>query len=50
MNYQYRFYANGDQEYYRNNKKLSKKEFYAKPSCEGTVVEIEGVKYRLTAL
>ena len=43
--------ANGDQEYWKNGEQLSEQEFKAqKAPCNGKTVEIEGVKYRLTAL
>ena len=45
-------YASGTKEWYLNDEKLSEAEFNArtkqKPSCEGKVVEIDGVKYTLT--
>jgi hypothetical protein len=43
--------ANGDKEWWLNNKKYTEAEFNGyikpKPSCEGKVVEVDGVKYRL---
>ena len=45
-------YANGDKEWWVEDKELTEKEFDAyikpKPTCEGKVVEVDGVKYRLT--
>ena len=44
-------YANGDKEWWVDDKKMTEKEFNEyikpKPSCEGKVVEVDGVKYRL---
>ena len=44
-------YASGSKEWYLNGKELSEAEFNArtKPtaSCEGKVVEVDGVKYKL---
>ena len=45
-------YASGGKEWYLNGKELSEAEFNAriKPTatCEGKVVEVDGVKYKLT--
>ena len=45
-------YANGDKEWYVQDKELTEKEFNEytkpKPTCEGKVVEVDGVKYKLT--
>ena len=45
-------FASGDKCYYLNGKELSKSEFLARnvTSCEGKMVEIDGKKYRLTAI
>ena len=47
-------YANGDKEWYVEGKHLTEKEFNAyikpKPTCEGKVVEVDGIKYKLTAI
>ena len=42
--------TSGDKAWYLNGTKLNKKEFLAKtkPSCDGKVVVIDGVKYKLT--
>ena len=44
-------YADGSKSWYLNGEKLTKAEFNArfkqKPSCEGKVVEVDGVKYKL---
>ena len=42
-------YVNGTKFWFLNGKKLTKEEFNAqvKDSCDGKVVEIEGVKYKL---
>jgi hypothetical protein len=44
-------YANGSKSWYVDGKKMTEKEFNEyikpKPSCEGKVVEVDGVKYRL---
>ena len=43
--------ADGSKSWYLNGEKLTKAEFNArfkqKPSCEGKVVEVDGVKYKL---
>lgn len=43
--------ADGTKEWYLNDKELSEAEFNARtkpaPSCEGKVVEVDGVKYKL---
>jgi hypothetical protein len=42
-------YVNGDKHYYINDKKLTEEEFNNRTkTCEGKIVEIEGVKYKLT--
>ena len=42
-------YSNGYKEWYLNGKKLTEKEFNdRKQSCDGRVVEIDGIKYRLS--
>ena len=45
-------YADGSKSWYLNGEKLTKAEFNArfkqKPSCEGKVVEVDCVKYKLT--
>lgn len=45
-------WASGSKWWYLNDEKLSEAQFNArtkqKPSCEGKVVEIDGVKYKLT--
>ena len=45
-------YSSGSKAWYLNGKQLSEAQFNAhtkpKPSCEGKVVEIDGVKYKLT--
>ena len=42
-------YASGDKSYYINGKKLYEEEFNNRTkSCENKIVEIEGVKYKLT--
>jgi len=42
-------WPNGDKHYYINGKCLTKKEFDNRTkSCENKIVEIEGVKYKLT--
>ena len=45
-------FADGDKRYYLNNKHLTEAEFLARnvPSCEGKTVEIDGKKYKLTAI
>ena len=41
--------SNGDKSYYINDKHLTEKEFNSRTkTCEGKVVEIEGVKYKLS--
>ena len=44
-------YANRDKSWYVKGKPMSEKEFNAyikpKPTCEGKVVEVDGVKYKL---
>ena len=44
-------YANGDKEWWVEDKELTEKEFNAyikpKPACEGKIVEVDGVKYKL---
>jgi len=42
--------ANGDKWWYINGIRLTEEQFNArkKPSCEGKVVEVDGVKYKLT--
>jgi hypothetical protein len=42
-------YANGYKAWYLNGKKFTEAEFLnrVKPTCEGKVVEVDGVKYRL---
>ena len=44
-------YAAGSKHWYLNGKELTEAEFNArtkqKPSCEGKVVEVDGVKYKL---
>ena len=44
--------ADGSKSWYLNGEQLSEAEFNArtnqKPSCEGKVVEVDGVKYKLT--
>jgi hypothetical protein len=44
-------YASGYKEWYVVDKKMTEEEFNAyikpKPSCEGKVVEVDGVKYKL---
>jgi hypothetical protein len=44
-------YANGHKEWYLDGKKITEEEFNKytkpKPSCEGKVVEVDGVKYKL---
>ena len=44
-------YANGHKAWYVDDKLMTEKEFNEytkpKPSCEGKVVEVDGVKYRL---
>ena len=43
-------YANGTKCWYIDDIRLTEEQFNArkKPSCEGKVVEVDGVKYRLT--
>lgn len=42
-------YSGGSKEWYINGKKLTEKEFNTrKQSCDGRVVEIDGIKYRLS--
>jgi hypothetical protein len=42
-------YANGDKSYYINNEELTEEEFNSRTrTCEGKIVEIEGVKYKLS--
>jgi hypothetical protein len=47
-------YASGDKSWYVDGKEMTEKEFNEyikpKPSCEGKVVEIDGKKYKLTAI
>jgi hypothetical protein len=47
-------YAGGTKHWYLNDKELTEAEFNArnkpKPTCEGKVVEVDGVKYKLTAI
>jgi hypothetical protein len=42
-------YADGSKEWWVKGKLMSEKEFnaYTKPTCEGKVVEVDGVKYKL---
>jgi hypothetical protein len=46
--------ADGDKAWWVNDKKMTEKEFNEyikpKPTCEGKVVEIDGKKYKLTAI
>ena len=44
--------ANGTKEWYLNGVRLTEAQFVArtKKSCEGKIVEVDGVKYRLTAV
>jgi hypothetical protein len=43
-------YANGDKWWYINGEELTEEQFNARKNvcCEGKVVEVDGVKYRLT--
>ena len=45
-------YADGNKAWYLNDEELTEAEFDArtkqKPSCEGKVVEVDGIKYKLT--
>ena len=45
-------YASGSKAWYLNDEELTEAQFNARPkptaSCEGKVVEIDGVKYKLT--
>ena len=45
-------YDDGTKHWYLNDKHLTEAEFNARtkptPSCEGKVVEVDGVKYKLT--
>jgi hypothetical protein len=45
-------WADGDKEWFRNGKKLTEKQFNKKMKkpCKNKVVEIDGVKYKLTVL
>jgi hypothetical protein len=47
-------YADGYKSWYVNGKKMTEKEFNEyikpKPSCEGKVIEVDGIKYKLTAV
>jgi hypothetical protein len=44
-------YAKGGKSYYINDEELTEEEFNTRTkTCEGRVVEIEGVKYKLTKL
>ena len=44
-------WADGDKEWYINDKRLTEAEFNARTkSCDGRVVEIDGKKYKLQAL
>ena len=44
-------WANGDKAYYINGKYLTEEEFNNRnKSCENKVVEIEGIKYKLTKI
>ena len=44
-------YTDGSKSYYINDEELTEKEFkYRTKTCEGKVVEIEGVKYKLTQI
>ena len=45
-------WSNGDKSWYVNGVELSEKEFNkrTKPSCEGKVIEVDGKKYKLTAI
>jgi hypothetical protein len=47
-------YADGFKEWWVEDKKMTEKEFNEyikpKPSCEGKVVEVDGIKYKLTAV
>jgi hypothetical protein len=44
-------YVDGDKEWYVDGKEMTEKEFNEyikpKPTCEGKIVEVDGVKYRL---
>ena len=44
--------ADGSKSWYLNGKELTEEEFNARtkpaPSCEGKVIEVDGVKYKLT--
>jgi hypothetical protein len=47
-------YADGDKEWWVDGKKMTEEEFNEytkpKPSCEGKIVEVDGIKYKLTAV
>lgn len=47
-------YADGTKSWYVKGKLMSEEEFNAyikpKPTCEGKVVEVDGIKYKLTAI
>ena len=45
-------YADGDKSWFLNGVELTEEEFLVKTkkSCEGKIVEVDGVKYRLTAV
>ena len=45
-------YADGSKSWYVEGKLMTEKEFkaYNKPTCEGKVVEVDGIKYNLTAI
>ena len=45
-------YSNGTREWYVNGEHLTEQEFLARtnPACAGKIVEIDGVKYRLTKI
>ena len=44
-------YANGDKEWYVDEEQMTEEEFNAyikpKPTCEGKIVEVDGIKYKL---
>ena len=47
-------YANGSKEWWVEGKQLTEEEFNKyikpKPTCEGKIVEVDGIKYKLTAI
>ena len=48
--YKYERDANGNETYYENSKGVKRGTPKSAKTCEGKVVEVDGIKYKLTAL